>query len=217
MSSVEPKIQKKPVSQQQFTISRLSLLESQHLHLCQPAIALPITSSIIAHFESNNMKKVLGFSLLEVMVAVVIIAILASMAIPSYLYKIVREQIESTMPLTEIAKTPIAIAWKTEQIMPADNAAAGIPVPDKIVSNLVKSVAVENGAIHITFGNRANGALKGKILSLRPAVIEDAPVVPVTWVCAEAEAPEKMVIKGSNRTTVEKQYLPPMCRARANK
>ncbi|MFZ6801248.1 pilin [Undibacterium sp. Di24W] len=163
------------------------------------------------------MKKALGFSLLEAMVAVAIIAILAAMAVPSYLYKIVREQIESTMPLTDVAKTPIAIAWKTEQIMPADNAAAGIPVPDKIVSNLVKSVAVENGAIHVTFGNRANGALKDKILTLRPAVIEDAPVVPVTWVCGEAEAPEKMVIKGSNRTTLEKQYLPPMCRARSNK
>nr|WP_314858304.1 pilin [uncultured Undibacterium sp.] len=163
------------------------------------------------------MKKVLGFSLLEAMVAVAIIAILAAMAVPSYLYKIVREQIESTMPLTEVAKTPIAMAWKTEQIMPVDNAAAGIPVPDKIVSNLVKSIAVENGAIHITFGNRANGTLKDRILTLRPAVIEDAPVVPVTWVCGEAEAPEKMVMKGTNRTTVEKQHLPLMCRARTNK
>jgi hypothetical protein len=39
------------------------------------------------------------------------------------------------------------------------------------------------GAIDITFGNKANGNLKGKILTLRPAVVDDAPVVPITWVC----------------------------------
>ena len=33
------------------------------------------------------MKKILGFSLLEAMVAIAIIAILAAMALPSYLFK----------------------------------------------------------------------------------------------------------------------------------
>lgn len=161
------------------------------------------------------MKKLHGFTLLEAMIAVAILAILAAMAIPSYLFKITREQIESALPLTEIAKAPIALAWKMDQTFPADNSAAGLPVPEKIVGNFVQSVAVDNGAIHITFGNRANGALKGKVLTLRPAVVEDAPVVPVAWVCAGADVPEKMSVKGQDKTSVELQNLPLACRSHA--
>lgn len=162
------------------------------------------------------MKKNTGFSLLEAMVAVAIIAILAAMAIPSYMTKIVREQIEKAMPLVaETAQPAVTIAWKTEQIFPANNAAAQLPVPEKIVNNFIQSVTVENGAIHMTFGNRAHSAIKGKVLTVRPAVVEDSPIVPITWVCGFATAPGQMVAKGSNRTTVDTQYLPALCRAPA--
>ena len=82
-----------------------------------------------------------------------------------------------------------------------DNAAAGLPAPDKFVSYVVTlGDGARSGAVDITFGNRANGVLKGKILTVRPAVVEDAPVVPVTWVCGYAAAPDKMTIKGTNNT-----------------
>ena len=83
------------------------------------------------------------------------------------------------------------------------------------MNNYVSNVAVENGAIHITFGNRASSPLKGKILTLRPAVVEDAAIVPVTWVCAGAEAPDKMTIKGINKTTVDQAHLPLACKGKA--
>lgn len=162
----------------------------------------------------NNQR---GFTLLEMMAVVAIIAILAAMAVPSYLFKITREQIEKSLPLADIAKEPIQAAWKMGADLPVDNQAAGLPSPDKIVNNYVQSVAIENSAIHITFGNRANNALKGKILSLRPAVIPDAPIVPITWVCGNAEAPEKMTLLGSNKTNVDSQNLPLICRERSKK
>lgn len=159
------------------------------------------------------MKKQSGFSLLEVMVTIAIIAILAAMALPSYMDKIVREQVEKSIPLAaETAQPPIAISWKTQQTLPPDNAAAGLPAADKIVNNYVQSVAVENGAIHITYGNRAHSTIKGKVLSLRPAVIEDSPVVPITWVCGMADAPNKMTVMGANKTNIDKQFLPALCR-----
>ena len=146
------------------------------------------------------------------MVVVAIIAILALMAVPSYHDKYIREQVVEAMRLTDIAKGPISVAWASTKTFPDDNAAAGLPAPDKVVSNYVKSMAVEAGAIHLVFGNQANGALRGMTLSLRPAVIEDAPIVPVAWVCGFATAPEKMTVMAVNKTDLPKKWLPVNCR-----
>jgi len=146
------------------------------------------------------------------MVVVGVVAILALMLVPAYTDRLVREQINEALSLAEVAKKPIATAWAVAQAFPADNAAAGLPVKDKIVSDLVSSVAVESGSIHVTFGNRANSLIRGKVLTLRPAVVEDAPVVPVTWLCGFAAVPDKMVAKTANRTDVAKGYLPIKCR-----
>jgi type IV pilus assembly protein PilA len=86
-------------------------------------------------------------------------------------------------------------------------------VPDKIVNNYVSAVAVDKGVINLTFGNRANKAIAGKVLSLRPAVVDDAPIVPITWVCGSAEAPDKMSVKGQDSTTLDPVYMPIECRA----
>ena len=136
------------------------------------------------------------------MVVIGIVAILATLAVPSYLEKLIRDQVVEALPLADVAKPPIGTEWATTQSFPVDNAAAALPAADKIVNYVVTSVTVRAGAIDITFGNRANGVLKGKILTLRPAVVEDAPVVPITWVCGYAMAPNKMTIKATNNTNV---------------
>jgi type IV pilus assembly protein PilA len=151
--------------------------------------------------------------MMEMMAVVAVIAILATLAVPSYLDRIIRDQIRSALPLADIARQPIAASWSLTRSFPADNAAAGLPAPEKIVANYVSSLAVKDGAIHITFGNRANKTLAGKILSLRPAVVDDAPIVPIAWVCGGAEAPDKMTVNGANLTNVPEPLLPVECRA----
>jgi type IV pilus assembly protein PilA len=154
-----------------------------------------------------------GFTMIEMLVILAIVAILLLMALPSYQDKIVRDQIAEALPLADIVKGPVAAAWTAKQSFPADNTAAALPPAEKIVNNLVSAVAVENGAIHLTFGNRANGQIRGKVLTLRPAVVEDAPIVPVTWICGYAPVPDKMTVKGENRTDIAPAYLPFRCRA----
>jgi type IV pilus assembly protein PilA len=153
-----------------------------------------------------------GFTLIEMLTVIAIIGILAMIAVPSVVERIVQEQLVAAIPLADIAKRPIATSWASAQVFPADNASVGLPTADKVVSNLVSSLAVEDGAVHLTFGNKAHGAISGKVLSFRPAVVDDAPIVPVAWVCGNATAPDKMTVKGSNKTTVAAKYLPSGCR-----
>ena len=153
-----------------------------------------------------------GFSVIEMMVVVAIIAILAMIAIPSSMGRIIKEQVIAAMPLADIAKEPIAAAWKAVKKLPVNNEEAGLPVPEKVVSNFVSALIVQDGVIHMTFGNKAHPQIKGKILSMRPAVIEESQVVPIAWVCGNAKAPDKMTIKGENKTTVSADYLPSVCR-----
>lgn len=163
--------------------------------------------------DAPTARRQRGFTLMEMLAVISVIAILAMLAVPSYLDRIIRDQIKESLPLANIARQPIAAAWSATQTFPADNAAAGLPVAEKVVATYVGALVVRDGAIHLTFGNRANKAIQGKILSLRPAVVEDAPVVPVAWVCGSAEAPDKMKVHGRNLTDIPDGLLPLECRA----
>lgn len=153
-----------------------------------------------------------GFTLLELMVVVAVIAILAMLALPDMQGKLVRDQIVEASRLADVAKGPIATAWAATKTMPADNAAAGLPDADKIVGNLVSGVAVEGGAVHLTFGNNAHRSIRGKRLTLRPAVVDDTPLVPIAWICGSAKVPDKMTVHGTDRTDVPTGMRPLNCR-----
>ena len=150
--------------------------------------------------------------MIEIVVALAIVAVLATLAMPSFQGSIVRDQIVSAVPLADIAKKPVALSWADQQTLPANNASAGLPPPDKIVNNYISAVAIEDGAIQITFGNNVNSGIAGKILTLRPAVVEDAPIVPLAWVCGFAAVPGNMTARGDNRTNIPIGYLPFNCR-----
>jgi type IV pilus assembly protein PilA len=153
-----------------------------------------------------------GFTLIELLVAIAVVAIVATLAMPSFQAPLVRQQIVDSAGLINVAKSAVGARWSTAHALPADNAAAGLPEADKMVGNHVSSLRIEDGAIHVVFGNQANGSLKGRTLSFRPAVVDDAPVVPIAWVCAQAAVPDKMTAKGVDRTDLEAKYLPLNCR-----
>ena len=158
------------------------------------------------------MKNRRGFTLIELMVVVAIAVILMLVTLPGFTERAVREQVAEALPLADIAKPAIELAWRTSLPLPADNAAAGLPPADKIVNQQVQSVTVVQGAIHIAFGGRAHKELQGKVLTIRPAGVEDAHIVPVTWLCGNTVAPAKMAAQGENRTSVPLKFLPVKCR-----
>jgi len=149
------------------------------------------------------------------MIVIAIVAVLALIALPGVPDKFVRDQIVDAVKLADVAKAPVATSWALTATLPVDNAAAGLPAADRVVNNYISSLAIESGAIQVTFGNHANANIQGKILSLRPGVVDGLPVVPVAWVCGNAEPPGNMVAKGLNRTNLALKYLPINCRASA--
>jgi type IV pilus assembly protein PilA len=157
-------------------------------------------------------KRTAGFTLIELLVAVAVLAILATLALPSFQGPMVRQQIVDSSPVINVGKNAVAAKWTATQKLPVDNADAALPEADKLVGNHVSSITVEGGALHVVFGNQANGVIRGKTLTFRPAVVDSAPMVPVAWVCGHAATPDKMSAKGTNRTDVDAKYLPLNCR-----
>jgi len=62
---------------------------------------------------------------------------------------------------------PIQEYRKEQGTLPRNNAAAGVPDPDKLIGNYVTRVEVVQGAINVTFGNFANKQLEGQIVTLQ--------------------------------------------------
>lgn len=154
-----------------------------------------------------------GFTLIELMIVIAIISIMATMAVPSYQDRVIRAQVAEGMTLADLAKQAVAAHLATHRVLPKDNQAAGLPPADHIVGNHVSAVAVQSGAIQITFGNQSNKNLSQKTLSLRPAIVEAYPQVPIAWVCGGAAVPKMMRVQGVNATNLPAQHLPLDCRA----
>ena len=73
-----------------------------------------------------------GFTMIELLVVMGIVAILVLMAVPTYQGKIARDQVVEAGPLAELAKKQVAAVWLATQTLPANNAAAGCPLTTKL-------------------------------------------------------------------------------------
>ncbi|WP_431687380.1 pilin [Hahella sp. NBU794] len=153
-----------------------------------------------------------GFTLIELMIVVAIIGILASVALPTYQVYVTRAQVTEAVTIVGELRDQVKEYYKYKGDFPTDNAAAGMPAPNKLLGNFVKNITLENGAFHVQLGNKVNKSLQDKYLTIRPAIVTGSPASPMTWLCGHSPAVEGMEAVGVNKTDIDPAYLPSNCR-----
>ena len=143
-----------------------------------------------------------GFTLIELMIVVAIIAILAAIALPAYQDYVARSQVSEAMSLTSGAKTAVAEYYADKGAFPTSNAMAGLhATPASISGKYVASVSVgsepSNGAITATMksSSSASSKIAGGTFILVPTDAGGS----ISWGCTGG--------------TIAAKYRPSACRA----
>ncbi|BFM11439.1 fimbrial major subunit PilE [Simiduia litorea] len=167
---------------------------------------------MLAAMKMHNIHTFRGFTLIEMMIVLSIIAILVTLAIPNAKGRTTRVQIEESLKLVEDYQLQVVSYYKVMGEFPADNKTIGMPDPEKIIGNYLSAVTLEQGALHLELGNKIGEGQTGKVVSLIAVFVPGSPQSPISWVCGSAEIPAGMQAAGANLTNLELAYLPTKCR-----
>ena len=138
-----------------------------------------------------------GFTLIELMIVVAIIAILAAIAIPAYQNYLIRTQVAEGFSLATGAKASVWEFVSTTGRFPSGNQSAGIASPQSISGQYVSSVDVTGGRVKVLYaGSKANLHMRAttSYVILSPTTGAGS----IKWTCTPS--------------TISGLYLPTSCR-----
>ena len=115
------------------------------------------------------MQKAQGFTLIELMIVVAIIAILAAVGIPAYQDYAARSQVTEAFSLAGDARTAVTVFHTERSTYPVDNEDAGLADPSSITGRYVAAVTVGAGSGHVEvlLGNNASDKITGQTMIMQ--------------------------------------------------
>ena len=138
------------------------------------------------------MKKQQGFTLIELMIVVAIIAILAAIAISQYQDYVIRSQVSEGSSLADGVKTAVGEFVNNRGYFPAANSSAGLATAISIKGEYVSAVNVgtTTGVIIATYaGAKANAKIKTAPKTLSFSAVRNAGSL--EWHCTSTNMPQK--------------------------
>ncbi len=153
--------------------------------------------------------------MIELMIVVTIISILAAIAIPSYLYFIVRAKVAEGLSLAGPVQLAVAETYDEQDSLPTGtNNAYNLPAAASISGQYVQSVAVAGGTgiITITYNHSLGGVptANGSVLTLVPITGVGGGIA---WECGYGTVQAFGKTQNpSGQTTLPQGYLPANCR-----
>lgn len=137
------------------------------------------------------MKKMQGFTLIELMIVIALIGILATIAVPAYQHHVVRARVTEGLELASSAKLAVSESVVSNNGLPEGNIALGFTSPTATENVASIQINHQSGDITITYTAKAGN---GTIV-LNPIV---QPTGEIVWRCKEG--------------TLSAKYRPSICR-----
>ena len=141
-----------------------------------------------------------GFTLIELMIVVAIIAILAAIALPAYQDYTIRAQVGEGPINAAALKTAVSEFYADRGAWPATNLVLGIT--NTVSGTYVQGIENVNGQLTITYGNNANAKILASTMTLTAASNLNGDIA---WVCADRTVPSGFTAAAAGATTLFKK------------